>query len=180
MCYLSSTVILTNAECYHNPIRRFRMPLLLLTSSPVHLHRFLRNEKEKNIIRQADRQERSNSNMLLSMLTHKFIKEMNIACTCLLVISGCGVHFPSAILDWLLTAYHSLCMWGMKWQRHNFCSLALWIYKRLELLRAGNQTINVSLSWSNYMCVLRVFSTLLVINAFFGVLVTICSLVIKR
>lgn len=107
VCYLSSTVILVNCVHYYNPKRGFKMPALLLTSSLCHSHSIQRKGNKKQKQFQTHTHGVHIVHILMCWCPRQLINSLDkwiLVFICLHVMSGCGVHYPSAILDWLLTA----------------------------------------------------------------------------
>lgn len=155
VCFLSLTLILANITHYSNPKRRFKMPVLLLTSSPCHSHSFQGKEKKK-IQTHIHGKHIDRSDLILicycpCQLINSFEKWI-LDFICLHVMSGCDVHYANAVMDWLLTASSFIMHGRNEVPKTWFFSVWLHEYtKRLEFLCAGNQTINVSLPCLNYI-----------------------------
>lgn len=138
------------------------------------------NKNHKNKPRythmQIHRQEWSDSNMLVSMSTHKFIREMNIA----FYLSACRVWLWYTLYQCYfgLIADSSIIHYACEEWSPRDIIFAVWLHeytKRLEFLCASNQTINVSLPCLNHIQVISICSILMVINAlFWGLAVRKC------
>lgn len=158
--YLSPTVILVNVIHYYNLKMRLKISALLMTSCPCHSHSFQRKENKWRTKKQgklkhtwhAHRQEWYDSNMLVSMLTHKFIREMNIG----FYLSSCHVWLWGTLYQCYfgLIADSSVIHYACEEWSPRDIIFSVWLHeytKRLGFLCASNQTINVSLPCLDYI-----------------------------
>lgn len=167
--YLSPIVILLNVIHYHIlkgdwKFLYFDWLDVLVFHIPFRGRRLNKKQKRDQVKHtwQAHRQEWSDSNMLLSMLTHKFIRAMNIG----FYLSACHVWLWGTLYQCYfgLIADSSIIHYACEeWSPRDIFFFSVWLHeytKRLGFLCARNQTINVSLPCLDYMQAISICSVL--------------------